>query len=167
MNKRKGLPNSVYARVRGMRTPVMVAIALGAFGVTLAQAQQMSVGPGCTTATYIDKDCSGYGVGRKSSGVYPIGYNSTYTVGDMQDADDEDPTVNTTAQWQAKWGTGNSAIVNFLAERRGFSNSGRIWEVYRAKWERFDGRHERPDTSVPLDLSSPHDASRHAGWRSS
>ena len=31
MHKRKGLPNSVYARVRGMRTPVMVAIALGAF----------------------------------------------------------------------------------------------------------------------------------------
>ena len=51
----------------------------------------MSVGPGCTTATYIDKDCSGYGVGRKSPGVYPVGYNSTYTVGDMQDADDEDP----------------------------------------------------------------------------
>jgi hypothetical protein len=91
------------------------------------------IGPGCTTAFFIDRDCSGYGVGVKSSGVYPlsqgahVGTPAWYTTGDRPDADDEDPTVNTTAQWQAKWGADNAAMIRFLRIRKAFSNTGRIF----------------------------------------
>src|SRR5689334_24848951 len=91
--------------------------------------QPQAIGMGCTTVYYIDKDCDGYGVGKKSSGIYPLGDNTalgspgTYTMGDMPDADDEDPAVNTTASWEAKWGKGNQAIVNFLQQRKGFTNT--------------------------------------------
>lgn len=91
------------------------------------------IGRGCTTAFFIDKDCSGYGVGVKSSGVYPlspgahVGTPAWYTTGDRPDADDEDPTVNTTAQWQAKWGTDDPAMVRFLRIRKSFTNTGRVF----------------------------------------
>jgi hypothetical protein len=93
-------------------------------------------GVGCTTAYFIDKDCDGYGVGKKSSGTYTLGYNGNtqgnpgiYTTGDLPDADDSDPTVSTTAQWQAKWGTTNAGMVNFLQQRKGFTNTSRVWYV--------------------------------------
>ena len=38
----------------------------------LSAAPPEIIGPGCTTAFFIDKDCSGYGVGVKSSGDYPL-----------------------------------------------------------------------------------------------
>lgn len=88
---------------------------------------------GCTTAFFIDKDCSGYGVGVKSSGVYPlsqgqpVGTPGWYTTGDKPDADNEDPTINTTEQWQAKWGIDNAGMVRFLQTRKNFSNTRRIF----------------------------------------
>jgi len=93
------------------------------------------IGPGCTTAFFIDKDCSGYGVGVKSSGDYSlsqgahVGTAAWYTTGDRPDADNQDPSVNTTAQWQAKWGSDNSAMIRFLRERKNFSNTSRIFYV--------------------------------------
>ena len=100
---------------------------------SLSASQPEIIGPGCTTAFFIDKDCSGYGVGLKSSGDYPlsqgqhVGTPGWYTTGDKPDADDEDPTVNTTAQWQAKWGTDNVEMVRFLKTRKTFSNTSRIF----------------------------------------
>src|SRR4051812_10982769 len=90
-------------------------------------AAQANIGRGCTTAFYIDHDCDGYGVGKKSSGVYIVGANGEVnghplieTTGDMPDADDEDPTVHTADEWRAKWGSDNDGMVNFLAQRKGF-----------------------------------------------
>ena len=98
-----------------------------------ARAPQV-IGHGCTTAYFIDDDCDGCGVGVKSSGQYPLTQNppavgtpAYYTMGDTQDADDTDPTVCTTAQWQAKWGTANLGMVNFLQQRKGFTNTNRIF----------------------------------------
>ncbi len=94
------------------------------------------LGMGCTTAYFIDKDCDGFGVGKKESGKYllgalpdlnPDGTNFTDSPGDMPDADDMDPEVNTTASWQAKWGNGNAGLVNFLRERKGHTNTDRIF----------------------------------------
>ena len=102
-------------------------------GQPLSASQPDIIGPGCTTAFFIDKDCSGYGAGVKSSGNYPlsqgqpVGTPAWYTTGDKPDADDEDPTVNTTAQWQAKWGTDNAGMAHFLRTRKNFSNTRRIF----------------------------------------
>ena len=104
-------------------------------GQPLSASQPEIIGSGCTTAFFIDKDCSGYGVGVKSSGDYPlsqgqpVGTPGWYTTGDKPDADDEDPTVNTTAQWQAKWGTDNAGMVRFLRTRKNFSNTRRVFYV--------------------------------------
>jgi len=94
------------------------------------------IGHGCTTAYYIDDDCDGCGVGVKSSGQYPLTQNppvfgspATYTMGDSPDADDTDPAVCTTAQWQSKWGVTNQGMINFLQQRKGFSNTARIFYV--------------------------------------
>ncbi len=54
-----------------------------------ARAQPLPQGPGCTTPTVIDWDCDGYGPGS------PLG----------PDADDNDPTVNTSATALAKYGS--------------------------------------------------------------
>lgn len=98
------------------------------------QASGTGLGIGCSTVYFIDKDCDGYGVGKKSSGTYTIGVNGEVlgnplieTSGDMPDADDEDPTVHTTAEWQAKWGNNNTAVANFLSARKGFTNSSRVY----------------------------------------
>jgi hypothetical protein len=105
------------------------------FLAALGLAAQSRVGSGCATAYYIDVDCDGYGVGKKTSGKYPLGMNDTigkpgsYTTGDMPDADDTDPAVHTTAEWEAKWGDGVSGMVKFLQERKKFSNSKRVWYV--------------------------------------
>jgi hypothetical protein len=103
-----------------------------------AQAPQV-IGHGCTTAYFIDDDCDGCGVGVKSSGQYPLTENSPavgtpayYTTGDTPDADDTDPTVCTTGQWQAKWGTTNQGMINFLQLRKGFTNTARIFYVSQA-----------------------------------
>lgn len=66
---------------------------------------QQIIGRGCTTATYIDKDCDGYGV-RAPSGA---------------DADDNDATVNTTATALAKYGT----VLAYL-QAKGY-NPTRLW----------------------------------------
>jgi hypothetical protein len=98
-----------------------------------ANAAAEKIGRGCTTVYYIDKDCDGYGVGKKASDVYPLGETDAasgpYTVptGDMQDADDNDQEVNTTVSWQAKWGSDNAGMVNFLEQRKNFSNTSRIF----------------------------------------
>ena len=115
-----------------MKIPGIFAVALVIVGPVGAYGQaQTSVGRGCTTATYADNDCDGYGVARRSSGVYPIGDSGSYqyTIGDLPDADDEDPSVNTTASWEAKWGAGNVGIRAFLAARRGFTNTSRIYYI--------------------------------------
>ena len=110
-----------------MRIPCALALAFAIVGPSSLYAQaQTSLGRGCTTATYIDKDCDGYGVGKKASATYPLGENSSWTVGDLPDADDEDPTVNTTASWESKW---NGGIAAFLSARRGFTNTSRIWYI--------------------------------------
>jgi hypothetical protein len=57
---------------------------------------QVSVGPGCTTAYHIDKDCDGYGVGTSPNDPNPL-------LG--PDADDNDATVHTAGQFISKWGT--------------------------------------------------------------
>ncbi len=111
-----------------------------AFWILLGQSAlagvPVSVGPGCTTVYFIDKDCDGYGVGKKAGGVYSMeyaGHNlldaAWYTMGDLPDADDEDATVSTTAQWQAKWGDNNQGMINFLQQRKGFANTSRIFYV--------------------------------------
>lgn len=92
------------------------------------------VGIGCTTVYYIDKDCDGFGTGKKASDVYPLGSGvsfqpGTYTMGDKPDADDTDATVNTTASWQTKWGTTNQGMVNFLQQKKGFTNTSRIFYI--------------------------------------
>src|SRR6185312_8545622 len=95
------------------------------------------VGRGCTTAFFIDKDCKGVGVGMKASGIYPlspgarVGTHAWYTMGDMPDPDPTDPSIRTEAQWQAKWGKTNAGMVNFLQQRKGFTNTRRIWYVSR------------------------------------
>ena len=113
----------------------VVAASIKATTIAYAKAPQV-IGHGCTTAYFIDDDCDGCGVGVKSSGQYPltqqpaaVGSTPTYTMGDTQDADDTDPTVCTTAQWQAKWGTTNQGMVNFLQQRKGFTNTNRIFYV--------------------------------------
>ena len=70
----------------------------------------------------------------KSNGQYPfaqgppaVGTAAYYTTGDTPDADDTDPTVCTTAQWQAKWGATNQGMVNFLQQRKGFANTSRVF----------------------------------------
>jgi hypothetical protein len=95
-------------------------------------------GSGCTTVYFIDRDCDGYGVGKKASGDYPLfpggivyklGDRANWTVGDMPDADDDDPAVRTPAEWRARWGGDNRGMVRFLAARKGFANAARVWYV--------------------------------------
>jgi len=109
----------------------------GGGGTTAPIDQQNSsvgLGIGCSTAYFIDKDCDGYGVGKKSNGKYTLGFNGEVlgnplieTSGDMPDEGDEDPTVHTTDEWRAKWGSDNSAIVNFLSVRKRFTNFNRVY----------------------------------------
>jgi hypothetical protein len=115
----------------GLFTMKVLCLMLAALGLHA----QSRVGAGCTTAFYIDLDCDGYGVGKKTSGKYPLGISDTintpgtYTTGDMPDADDSDPAVHTTAEWEAKWGASNAGIVKFLQQRKGFANTKRVWYV--------------------------------------
>lgn len=61
---------------------------------------------GCSTATYLDRDCDGYGVAS------PLG----------PDADDTDASVNTSATVLARYGT----IANYITQVKGFTSTG-IW----------------------------------------
>lgn len=83
---------------------------------------QTHIGVGCTTAYYIDKDCDGYGVGKKLSGNYPLGVGVTAVGGDKPDADDTDPAINTPATW-----TGSYTLLQMLATL-GYTPA-RIWYV--------------------------------------
>jgi hypothetical protein len=101
------------------------------------------VGLGCTTAFYLDPLCKPCGVGMKSSGKYPVnpdppaeGSPAFYTMGDMPDADPNDPNVCTTAQWEAKWGwstpasaSDNGAMVKYLQQDMDFTNTSRIFYI--------------------------------------
>jgi hypothetical protein len=81
------------------------------------------IGKGCTTGFYIDEDCDGYGVG------------AGYVTG--VDVDDTDPTVNTTATVEAKYGNITTAsnitiisnLKSFLAAARGYNNINDIWFI--------------------------------------
>jgi hypothetical protein len=79
-------------------------------GVVLVATGIVSAAPqaSCTTATVIDLDCDGYGVG---SSLGP-------------DADDGDPSVNTAASMIAKYDPVNrdpfAALQTFLPQRRGY-----------------------------------------------
>lgn len=93
---------------------------------------------GCDTAYYLDPLCKGVGVGVRSSGVYPVNsatFDSTLsdyetvTAGDLADPDPNDPSVKTTADWQAKWGTTNAGMVSFLQAEKSFTNTSRIFYV--------------------------------------
>jgi hypothetical protein len=77
------------------------------------------IGKGCSTAFFIDKDCDGYGVGIRADGDYTTPGNT----GDMADADDDDPAVNSTASVLAKYGS----IAAFLAHT-GYPAT-RIWYI--------------------------------------
>lgn len=112
------------------------------------------IGRGCTTFAFIDFDCDGCGNGVYASGTYtvvgtpvagnnPTGYQITtnpptnptatpqpfYSVSDTPDADDTDPTVCTTAQWQAKWGTTNAGMISFLEAKKGLT-AGQLANIY-------------------------------------
>ncbi len=115
-------------------TVVLLAVLFSFVFIVPAEAADVPIGKGCTTAFYIDKDCDGYGVGKKSDGNYILGFNGEAlgkplieSAGNMPDADDEDASVHSTAQWQAKWGNGNSAIIDFLRERKAFTNTSRVY----------------------------------------
>jgi hypothetical protein len=111
------------------------------------------IGAGGSTLFYRSRFGKPCGVGYKSSGQYPVWTSGTlpvygaarwWTMGDTPDADPNDPSVCTTAQWEAKWiktvgssltwGTAtaaqqNQALVNYLTEDFGYSNSA-TWHVY-------------------------------------
>jgi hypothetical protein len=117
---------------------LLAAAAILALIVAVPPASAMTpevIGTGCTTAFYIDKECKGVGVGVKSSGVYALnltealGQTGAWTMGDRPDPDSTDPSVKTTADWQAKWGATNVGMAKFLRERKGFTNTGRIFYV--------------------------------------
>lgn len=118
----------------GLIMPALLLSLLGA-AQPVSAAQPQSIGPGCTTAYYIDALCKPCGVGMKASGQYPldpgeaIGTPAYYTMGDEPDADPKDPNICTSAQWQAKWGTTNQGMVNFLQQEKGFTNTSRIFYV--------------------------------------
>lgn len=104
------------------------------------------IGHGCTTAFFIDTDCDGCGIGVFQSGTFtavttptagsiPTGYQAVqsppgqgsapfYAVSDSIDADDTDPSVCTTADWQAKWGSNEAGMENFLSTKKAFTNVG-------------------------------------------
>jgi len=93
------------------------------------------VGPGCTTAFFLDPLCKGVGVGVKSSGIYTVAQGQTmntpgiYTMGNRPDPDPTDPAVKTTGDWQAKWGIDNAGMINFLSRRKRFTNTSRIFYI--------------------------------------
>lgn len=103
--------------VRSARQPspyrlIAVLLLLGVIpGVGRAQAPG-PIGKGCTTAYFIDKDCDGHGTAMRADGDYgPANQASaavylTQKTGDLPDADDNDPDVNTVASWHAKYGSG-------------------------------------------------------------
>ena len=119
--------------------------------ITLAStlSAQVQIGRGCTTVYYIDKDCDGYGLGKRSNNTYNVGFNGRpvgeyYSLGqpwggqtgDLADADDNDPTVNTAASWTAKYVAApggpaqiNAGIVTFLQTVKGFTNTSRVYYV--------------------------------------
>ena len=87
------------------------------------------IGKGCTTAYFIDNDCDGRGVAVRADGNYTTAGN----VGDMPDADDNDPTVSTVADWRTKYGTGpidtsTATLLRFLSTSRGYTPT-RVWYV--------------------------------------
>ena len=77
----------------------LCAVLLLVLGMAIASGgeKRPAKGPGCTTATVIDWDCDGYGPGS------PLG----------PDADDQDPSVNTSATALAKYG-GTEALLEHL-----------------------------------------------------
>src|SRR5215467_11897940 len=92
----------------------------------------VKVGKGCTTAFFIDKDCDGHGIAVRSDGNYGPGNvtgiepYATPNVGDMPDADDNDPDVNTVESWRIKYGSGpnDTSIATlraFLLASRGYN----------------------------------------------
>lgn len=83
---------------------------------------------GCTTAYYIDWDCDGYGPGVQSDNAYPItGLSAAITSGDMPDADDTDPFINTPDTVLANYDADSNGALSsaelktFLSERRGYT----------------------------------------------
>ena len=86
--------NRSYALVLLLAAPALSG------GSAPAQSAPVVIGPGCTTATMIDWDCDGYGPGS------PLG----------PDADDTDPTVHSSAQMLAKWGS----LTTFLSIVKGY-----------------------------------------------
>src|SRR5262249_37418623 len=127
----------------------------------LATAQTpVSIGKGCTTAFYIDKDCDGYGVAMRSDSDYGPGNvsganYSTAKIGDLPDADDNDPTVNTVASWRTKYGSGPSdeslaTLQAFLLASRGY-NPSRVFFI--------DSTNGDNSTGVVNDITHPfHDS---------
>ena len=100
----------------------------------LSASQPEIIGPGCTTAFFIDKDCSGYGVGVKSSGDYPLsqgqhvgtpGWYTTLATSPM-------PMTKTRPSIRRRSGRRSGALtmcemVRFLKTRKTFSNTSRIF----------------------------------------
>ena len=78
------------------RSCVFILTCLASFTGGRANAQPLPQGPGCTTPTVIDWDCDGYGPGS------PLG----------PDADDNDPTVNTSATALAKYGNTTALLAH-------------------------------------------------------
>lgn len=80
-------------------------------------------GKGCSSAYHIDSDCDSYGVG------------TGYVIG--PDADDTDPTINTTATVEAAYGSITSGIaaqvkdnlLSFLEKARGYDSIQELWFI--------------------------------------
>lgn len=146
------------------------------------------IGKGCTTAFYIDQDCDGCGDGVYASDTFsaltipayntwPTGYQvistfpatttfgSYYSVSDTPDADDTDPTVCTTAQWQAKWGSTNAGLVSFLEAKKGLT-SAQVTNVYYVSQTGNDSTGTVNNIALPYRTMTPILAALHTNYTS-
>ena len=71
---------------------------------------------------------AGYAIVQNPAGA---GVPAYYSMGDTPDADPNSATICTTAEWQAKWGSNNAAMVSYLNDDfdGGFANTGSIYYV--------------------------------------
>jgi len=121
--------------------------------LSVARAQSSpdaTIGKGCTTAYCIDNDCDGYGVG--------YGYIKG------PDADDYDPTVNTTASVDAKYGSiDNLSNLTSYMSARGYHWDNTVNNVYYISPTGDDSKGMMNDPFKPYKTYSTIKASISAG----
>jgi len=125
-----------------LKSPVFLGLALLVMLATkVSAASYTPIGKGCTSAYAIDADCDGFGVG------------SGYVNG--PDADDINPSVNTTASVEALYGTitnGSDVLANikrFLAARLAGSYSS-VVNIY------FIAPNGSDSTGIVNDIAKPY-----------